>query len=163
PPQERRDRLRPARDGQAFGPRADLAGTELSHGQGSRQRAPLVRGPYPGGLASSGCHLTVICLSYRRGTSIHHTRCLLHVALPATQRQTWDCTATFLSIGVIWYALPWSVFAAPPIPGDNVLLRLQGFNTIGAKLGPALIKGMLEEQGLSVVRIAKGAVENEQQ
>lgn len=85
-------------------------------------------------------------------------------ALPACERETWSRTATFLILGFICYALPWSVFAALPIPSDNaVVLRLQGSNTIGAQLGPALIKGLLEEQGLNNVRIAKGTVENEQQ
>ncbi|WP_263145748.1 phosphate ABC transporter substrate-binding/OmpA family protein [Pseudomonas sp. RIT-PI-AD] len=40
--------------------------------------------------------------------------------------------------------------AAPlPIPADgSPLLRIQGSNTLGAKLGPALVRGLLEEQGL---------------
>lgn len=65
----------------------------------------------------------------------------------------------WLFLGFICYALPWSVFAAD----DTVLLRIQGSNTIGAKLGPALAVGLFESQGFGHVRIESGAIENEQQ
>ncbi|MDH1263738.1 phosphate ABC transporter substrate-binding/OmpA family protein [Pseudomonas sp. GD03944] len=86
-------------------------------------------------------------------------------ALPADDQETWSRTLTFLILGFICYALPWSVFAdALPTPtSSGTVLHIQGSNTIGARLGPALIKGMLEEQGLSDIRIEAGAVENEQQ
>ena len=49
------------------------------------------------------------------------------------------------------------VFAAVPLPNsDSSVLRIQGSNTIGARLGPALVKGLLEEQGLSAIRIEAG-------
>jgi phosphate transport system substrate-binding protein len=84
-------------------------------------------------------------------------------ARPASDRDTWIRTVSFLLLGSICYALPWSVFAALPIPSDNSsVLRLQGSNTIGARLGPALVKGLLEEQGLSAIRIEAGHAENEQ-
>ncbi len=84
-------------------------------------------------------------------------------ALPACDRQTWSRSATALLLGCICYALPWSVFAALPIPADNSsVLRIQGSNTIGAKLGPALVKGLLEEQGLNAIRVEAGDAENEQ-
>ncbi|WLH33699.1 phosphate ABC transporter substrate-binding/OmpA family protein [Pseudomonas sp. FP2196] len=38
--------------------------------------------------------------------------------------------------------------AALPIPENGPALRIQGSNTIGAELGPALIEGLLQEQGL---------------
>ncbi|MFJ2693445.1 phosphate ABC transporter substrate-binding/OmpA family protein [Pseudomonas sp. NPDC087336] len=45
--------------------------------------------------------------------------------------------------------LPLSVAAsALPIPGQGPVLRIQGSNTIGAALGPALIEGLMREQGL---------------
>ncbi|HWV08432.1 MAG TPA: substrate-binding domain-containing protein, partial [Pseudomonas sp.] len=86
-------------------------------------------------------------------------------ALPADDQETWSRTLTFLILGFICYALPWSVFAdALPTPtSSGTVLHIQGSNTIGARLGPALIRGMLEEQGLSDIRIEAGAVENEQQ
>lgn len=45
--------------------------------------------------------------------------------------------------------------AAPlPIPAnDSPVLRIQGSNTIGAHLGPALVEGLLQAQGLADVRI----------
>jgi len=76
---------------------------------------------------------------------------------------TWLRTASFLLLGSICYALPWSVFAALPLPADNSsVLRIQGSNTIGARLGPALAKGLMEEQGLSAIRVEPGDAENEQ-
>ncbi|WP_426205429.1 substrate-binding domain-containing protein [Pseudomonas sp. TWP3-1] len=42
-----------------------------------------------------------------------------------------------------------SVTAATlPIPENGAVLRIQGSNTIGAALGPALVEGLLQEQGL---------------
>jgi phosphate transport system substrate-binding protein len=42
-----------------------------------------------------------------------------------------------------------SVYAAVlPIPENGPALRIQGSNTIGAELGPALVEGLLQEQGL---------------
>ncbi|WP_166367289.1 substrate-binding domain-containing protein [Pseudomonas akapageensis] len=43
------------------------------------------------------------------------------------------------------------------------VLRIQGSNTIGAALGPALVKGMLEEQGLQSVQVQPSGNDNEQQ
>jgi phosphate transport system substrate-binding protein len=84
-------------------------------------------------------------------------------ALPACDQPTWSSTCAGLLLGFICYALPWSVFAALPPPADNgSVLRIQGSNTIGATLGPALVRGLLEEQGLSAIRIEAGAVDNEQ-
>ena len=38
--------------------------------------------------------------------------------------------------------------AVLPVPDDGPALRIQGSNTIGAELGPALVEGLLQEQGL---------------
>lgn len=43
----------------------------------------------------------------------------------------------------------------------DVVLRLQGSNTIGAKLAPALAKAFLEQRGVTQVSIQPTAVENE--
>ena len=80
-------------------------------------------------------------------------------ALPVNDRHTWAHAYAWLILGFICYALPWSVFAAQP----SEVLRIQGSNTIGAKLGPALVKGLFEEQGLRDIRVEKSGVENEQQ
>ena len=80
-------------------------------------------------------------------------------ALPVNDRHTWGHAYAWLVLGFICYALPWSVFAAQPVD----VLRIQGSNTIGAKLGPALVKGLFEAQGMRDIRIEKSGVENEQQ
>ena len=50
-----------------------------------------------------------------------------------------------------------------PIPVDGTVLRIQGSNTIGAALGPALAKGLMLEQGLLEVHSVPGGNANEQQ
>ncbi|KFF47037.1 membrane protein [Pseudomonas sp. BRG-100] len=64
----------------------------------------------------------------------------------------------FLCIAI---ALP-AVAAPLPIPGQGPALRIQGSNTIGAALGPALVMGLMEHQGLRDVRSEPGAGANEQ-
>lgn len=82
----------------------------------------------------------------------------------ATERDTWSRTSGLLILGFLCYALPWRVFAALPIPADNrPALQIQGSNTIGAKLGPALVKGLLLQEGFSDVRIESNGQANEQQ
>lgn len=79
-------------------------------------------------------------------------------ALPASNRHIFNHAYVWLFLGFICYALPWSVFAAESV----TLMRIQGSNTIGAKLGPALISGLYESQGFRNIRVAPGAAENEQ-
>ncbi|MBF7730751.1 phosphate ABC transporter substrate-binding/OmpA family protein [Pseudomonas sp. N040] len=68
-----------------------------------------------------------------------------------------------LVLGLACYALPWPVLAQLPGPAaTEAVLRVQGSNTIGAKLGPALAKGLLEQQGLRDITVSPSA-ENEQQ
>lgn len=58
---------------------------------------------------------------------------------------------------------PIFAFAAPlPIPDQGPALRIQGSNTIGAALGPALVKGLMEHQGLQAVHYEPGSGANEQ-
>lgn len=83
-------------------------------------------------------------------------------ALSVNDRQTSHHAYAWLLLGFICYALPWSIFAADARDADTVL-RIQGSNTIGAKLGPALVKGLFEEQGLRAIRVEDTEVENEQQ
>ncbi|MCW2292866.1 phosphate transport system substrate-binding protein [Pseudomonas sp. BIGb0408] len=81
---------------------------------------------------------------------------------PVCDRETWSRTATFLLLGFVCYLSPWTAFAALPLPtGDAPALRIQGSNTIGASLGPALVKGLMQQQGLSNIRTATSR-ENEQ-
>lgn len=76
--------------------------------------------------------------------------------------EIWSRTATFLLLGFVFYLSPWTAFAALPLPTDDrPVLRIQGSNTIGAKLGPALVKGLMQEQGLNDIR-SSAAGENEQ-
>ncbi|ACO79060.1 periplasmic phosphate binding protein [Azotobacter vinelandii CA] len=52
--------------------------------------------------------------------------------------------------------------AAQPVPaGQAPVLRIQGSNTIGAELVPALVAGLFEQQGLREVRIEDGESPNE--
>lgn len=45
---------------------------------------------------------------------------------------------------------------------DSPVLRIQGSNTVGAKLAPMLVAGLFEAQGLTSVRISPAGKENEQ-
>ena len=82
----------------------------------------------------------------------------------ATDRDTWSRTCGLLILGFACYAPPWRVFAGLPVPADNhPALQIQGSNTIGAKLGPALVKGLLVQQGFVDVRIEGNGQANEQQ
>ncbi|VVO39546.1 substrate-binding domain-containing protein [Pseudomonas fluorescens] len=49
-----------------------------------------------------------------------------------------------------------------PTPEHGPALRIQGSNTIGAALGPALVKGLMEDQGLLKVRSEITGKANEQ-
>lgn len=55
-----------------------------------------------------------------------------------------------------------AVSAQLPVPEHGPALRIQGSNTIGAALGPALVKGLLEHEGLQRVHIEPGDGPNEQ-
>ncbi|WP_434766030.1 substrate-binding domain-containing protein [Pseudomonas triticicola] len=55
-----------------------------------------------------------------------------------------------------------SVSAALPIPENGPALRIQGSNTIGAELGPALVEGLLQEQGLVKIHRETPDTANEQ-
>src|SRR5690606_37638540 len=53
--------------------------------------------------------------------------------------------------------------AALPLPDDDrPLLRIHGSNTIGARLAPALVAGLLEREGFGSLRIEPGRLANEQ-
>ncbi|MBT1262438.1 phosphate ABC transporter substrate-binding/OmpA family protein [Pseudomonas sp. VS40] len=59
--------------------------------------------------------------------------------------------------------LPLVSVAAPlPAPDQGPALRIQGSNTIGAALGPALVKGLMEQQGLQAVHSEPAEGANEQ-
>lgn len=65
----------------------------------------------------------------------------------------------FLLCGVFSF----SAVAAPlPAPEQGPALRIQGSNTIGAALGPALVKGLMEHQGLRNVHSEPAEGANEQ-
>ncbi|MBF4558032.1 substrate-binding domain-containing protein [Pseudomonas sp. p50] len=54
-----------------------------------------------------------------------------------------------LYLWILGALAPASVFAAAlPTPEHGPALRIQGSNTIGAALGPALVEGLMREQGL---------------
>lgn len=59
--------------------------------------------------------------------------------------------------------LPFAAWASGlPMPAQGPALRIQGSNTIGAALGPALIKALMQEQGLLNVRAEITGRDNEQ-
>jgi phosphate transport system substrate-binding protein len=67
-----------------------------------------------------------------------------------------------LYLWILGALAPASVFAtALPIPEHGPALRIQGSNTIGAALGPALVEGLLREQGLIKVHREMPATTNE--
>ncbi|MBS7660622.1 phosphate ABC transporter substrate-binding/OmpA family protein [Pseudomonas lalucatii] len=85
-------------------------------------------------------------------------------ALRARDRQPRSLTATLLLLGLIGSLLSAPASAALPLPADgSSVLRIQGSNTIGAKLGPALARGLLEQQGVAAISVRPGQAENEQQ
>lgn len=55
-----------------------------------------------------------------------------------------------------------AVSAPLPVPDQGPALRIQGSNTIGAALGRALVKGLMEQQGLQAVRSEPAEGANEQ-
>ncbi|TDK55814.1 substrate-binding domain-containing protein [Pseudomonas moraviensis] len=58
-----------------------------------------------------------------------------------------------------WLSVP---AAALPTPENGPALRIQGSNTIGAELGPALVEGLLQEQGLLKIHRETPDTANEQ-
>ncbi|MBD7977258.1 substrate-binding domain-containing protein [Serpens gallinarum] len=69
-------------------------------------------------------------------------------------------TRTFcVSLALCGCVLPSVVQAESP---TETVLRIQGSNTIGAKLAPALVEGLFQRQGLRGIRTVQGARANEQ-
>ncbi|VVN33004.1 substrate-binding domain-containing protein [Pseudomonas fluorescens] len=61
-------------------------------------------------------------------------------------------TLRVLFLWVLCASLPLAASAGDlPIPDQGSVLRIQGSNTIGAALGPALVEGLMREQGLHKV------------
>lgn len=84
-------------------------------------------------------------------------------ASSAVDRDLWSRTLSLLLLGFICYAMPLSVLAAlPASQNGQPVLRIQGSNTIGAKLGPELVKGLFEAQGLHDIQSQDGSRDNEQ-
>ncbi len=82
-------------------------------------------------------------------------------ALPAPECQTLTLAAALL-LGFLCYLAPGLGHAQLPVAAEGgSTLRIQGSNTIGAKLAPALVKGLLEEQGFSAIGQENGAAANE--
>jgi phosphate transport system substrate-binding protein len=68
-----------------------------------------------------------------------------------------------LRVLFLCFAITLPAVATPlPIPDQGPALRIQGSNTIGAALGPALVKDLMEHQGLQDVHAEAGAGANEQ-
>ncbi|MFW0753827.1 substrate-binding domain-containing protein [Pseudomonas sp. H11T01] len=68
-----------------------------------------------------------------------------------------------LFVMMLCCVLPFPVFATElPTPDHGPVLRIQGSNTIGAALGPALVKGLMEAQGLREIHSEISGKDNEQ-
>ena len=68
-----------------------------------------------------------------------------------------------LRVLFLCFAISLPAVAAPlAVPDQGPALRIQGSNTIGAALGPALVKGLMEHQGLQGVHSEPGDGANEQ-
>jgi phosphate transport system substrate-binding protein len=71
-------------------------------------------------------------------------------------------TLRVLFLLILCIGLPPTATASPlPIPGQGPVLRIQGSNTIGAALGPALVEGLMREQGLLKVHSESADKANE--
>lgn len=70
----------------------------------------------------------------------------------------------FLSIllSLCWITAQADDDRTPPVSDESVVLRIQGSNTIGAKLAPLLLAGLFESRGVQNVRIVPSEQENEQ-
>ncbi|MCR3764511.1 hypothetical protein K3Z80_13540, partial [Pseudomonas aeruginosa] len=82
----------------------------------------------------------------------------------ASDKDLWSRTLSLVFLGFLCYAFPWTVFASEPLPippDGSPALHIQGSNTIGAKLLPALLEGLLEEEGFDAIQRTPGERENE--
>ena len=79
---------------------------------------------------------------------------MLAAAVPP--RAHWLRTLPFALLGCLWAGAP---LAAEPA---STVLRIQGSNTVGARLAPALVEGLFQQHGLREVRSLPGERENEQ-
>jgi phosphate transport system substrate-binding protein len=75
----------------------------------------------------------------------------------------WYQAISYVLIGIFFYAIPWSAFAAPAVQSaQQTALRIQGSNTIGAELAPALVTGLLQKESYRDIRVRPGSQPNEQ-
>lgn len=70
-------------------------------------------------------------------------------------------TLRLASVGLLCLAATTQTTIAAA-PGKPPVLRIQGSNTVGAKLAPMLVAGLFEAKGFQSVRIAPAGRENEQ-
>ncbi|MGF6110037.1 substrate-binding domain-containing protein [Pseudomonas frederiksbergensis] len=72
-------------------------------------------------------------------------------------------TLRVLFLSMLCAVLPFTALAVDlPTPDHGTVLRIQGSNTIGADLGPALVEGLMREQGLLKVHSETPDKANEQ-
>ncbi|RMO06411.1 OmpA/MotB [Pseudomonas cichorii] len=70
--------------------------------------------------------------------------------------------ALFCALALSCTLLPCMTQAALPAPADGTpALRIQGSNTINAQLGPALVEGLMRQQGLQALQRLPGTQPNE--
>ncbi|MCU1717128.1 phosphate ABC transporter substrate-binding/OmpA family protein [Pseudomonas sp. 5P_3.1_Bac2] len=87
---------------------------------------------------------------------------MLHFA-SACERNPWPRLISWLLLASCCYALPLAARAASQdTDSARSDLRIEGSNTLGAELIPALLKGMLQQQGIRQIQLEPGAQANEQ-
>lgn len=96
----------------------------------------------------ASCHLAVIRLSYSPTTSFP-------IKMPHMLRTRVSVLLASL------FAIDTHAAALPAPTDGSPALRIQGSNTIGAQLGPALVKGLLAQQGAQAVQEQPGPNPNE--
>ncbi|MCJ8167811.1 phosphate ABC transporter substrate-binding/OmpA family protein [Atopomonas sediminilitoris] len=75
------------------------------------------------------------------------------------------CALLFFLLATALYLWPVSSFASnslPIIDPNQPVLRIQGSNTIGSELSPALVEALFKQQGFNQVTRRPGSVANEQ-
>ena len=97
---------------------------------------------------AASCHLAVIRLSYSPTTSFP-------IKMPHMLRNR------VLVLLASLFAIDTHAAALPAPTDGSPALRILGSNTIGAQLGPALVKGLLAQQGAQAVQEQPGPNPNE--
>jgi len=71
-----------------------------------------------------------------------------------TRARKWTCPSYLFLFGLLTQALPFAASANLAIPAKGqTALRIEGSNSIGIQLAPALVRGLLEQEGLQSIQV----------